>query len=265
MTTQIKKVIKKQQQVPPAPRFNSGVTQPVKVEPACNICNDFGVYRLDLPVGHPQFGKLQICECRKQTQVKELARHSRLTETELKYSLEMLSVAGRPGTLQMVHAARAFVAKPEGMLTISGGFGNGKTTALMSIVNACIAKDVPAVYITFYDLIGYVKEAFTNDGDTEWERVNKLARVPVLCIDEIDKVKNTDWVQQTITHLLDVRYRQSIAGNVGTVLAFNGIADEIPHKWIVSRMKEGVVVFNGDQDVRPQIGKERAKLAGKAA
>lgn len=31
--------------------------------PACKICNGIGWLRDDLPVGHPDFGKLIACEC----------------------------------------------------------------------------------------------------------------------------------------------------------------------------------------------------------
>ena len=33
-------------------------------EPDCPVCRDGGALRLDLPVGHPHFGRLARCECR---------------------------------------------------------------------------------------------------------------------------------------------------------------------------------------------------------
>jgi DNA replication protein DnaC len=42
-------------------------------DPACPICQGLGYYRLDLPVGHPEFGRLHICSCR-QAQVSQQVR-----------------------------------------------------------------------------------------------------------------------------------------------------------------------------------------------
>ena len=33
-------------------------------DPTCEICGGLGYVRRDLPVGHPDFGKLEICRCR---------------------------------------------------------------------------------------------------------------------------------------------------------------------------------------------------------
>jgi len=32
-------------------------------DPACQICEGIGYLRVDLPVGHPDFGKLLLCYC----------------------------------------------------------------------------------------------------------------------------------------------------------------------------------------------------------
>jgi len=221
----------------------------------CPNCNWTGYFRYDVPVGHKEFGKIHPCECTKQVTLKQLAQHTRLTDNERTYTLGLLGTTGKPGTLRMVIAAKNFIADPSGFLTICGNTGNGKTTTLMSIVNHCTDNNMQAVYITFYDLVSYVRDAISSDTETEWQRVNKLANVRVLCIDEVDKVKETEWTQQIITHVLDVRYRNSLEGKAGTVVAFNGNLDKIPHKWIKSRLSEGLVIVNNDADIRPEIAK----------
>ncbi len=42
-------------------------------DPNCEICGGVGYLRQDLPVGHPDFGKLQICSCR-EGQLRKQAR-----------------------------------------------------------------------------------------------------------------------------------------------------------------------------------------------
>src|SRR5512133_2239057 len=38
--------------------------EPADEEPICPICRGAGFLRLDLPPGHPDFGKLVLCRCR---------------------------------------------------------------------------------------------------------------------------------------------------------------------------------------------------------
>jgi len=42
-------------------------------DPNCPLCGGLGYLRADLPLGHPDFGRLQICSCRRD----EVAMHSR--------------------------------------------------------------------------------------------------------------------------------------------------------------------------------------------
>ncbi|MEI7847150.1 MAG: hypothetical protein WCK35_15230, partial [Chloroflexota bacterium] len=35
--------------------------------PGCPICGGLGYLRRDLPLGHPEFGKVSICDCRRKS------------------------------------------------------------------------------------------------------------------------------------------------------------------------------------------------------
>lgn len=45
--------------IPQGSRWNPGDPG----NPACKVCQGVGYLRVDLPVGHPDFGKLLLCEC----------------------------------------------------------------------------------------------------------------------------------------------------------------------------------------------------------
>ena len=45
-------------------------------DPNCPICKGIGYLRRDLPVGHPEFGKVEVCTCR-QAQISQQI-HQRL-------------------------------------------------------------------------------------------------------------------------------------------------------------------------------------------
>lgn len=217
------------------------------------MCGGIGWYSLDLPVGHPQFGRALPCECQARRRAEILQAVCGLNEDERLARLGDVVAAG-PGTAAMLDAARAFIAKPAGILTVWGKCGNAKTTVLQAIVNECLDRNLSAVYVTLYDLINWVRDAFRDDTDSAWGRVHRLTAVSVLCIDEFDKIKITEWSEELQTAVLDRRYRDGLSGRVGTVLAMNSDPNHLP-EWIYSRLCDGRnrIVHNADPDLRPRM------------
>ncbi len=205
-------------------------------------------------------------DCVQRRKIEYLARLqeiSGLSPTHRLLTLDMIEVGEkRPRTTIMVGMARVFIANPYGFLTFYGPYGNGKSTALMSIINACVSRGLPAVYITFGDLVGYARAAFSSQGESDWNRIRRLAEVQVLCIDEMspDQVKETDYVRMIQSQIINARYVSGEAGNTGTVIAGNftmfdeGDLPTVP-EWIATRLKQGVTVWNDDSDFRPQLGR----------
>jgi DNA replication protein DnaC len=221
------------------------------------MCNDAGWYSLNVPVGHPKFGKLLRCQCRSQEDAQRMQDICGLTSAELKASLDDITAKPRTDTARMVEQARRFIELPVGMFTIYGKCGNAKTVVLQAIVNACLAQRVSAIYTTLYDLVGYVREAYQPDAtNSAWYRMHRLQDVPVLCVDELDKIKASDWVREVETQLFDTRYRHGIAGECGTVLAMNGDIEDLPEH-LLSRLRDGrnVIVRNNDRDMRPLMSR----------
>jgi len=227
----------------------------------CHDCRDTGFYRLDVPFGDPRFGKLIRCGCKGLEDSERLQRLSGLTEVERKVTLEHIETFGRPGTHAMVQYCRMFMAHPYGFMTIWGGTGNAKSMALQAIINHFVSQNQEAIYITAFDLISYIRASFQkgrgNDleikDDNAYTRLMKFARVKVLAIDELDKVRVTDWVQEQLTDLIDRRYRLAQDEQVGTLLAMNDDPRNQP-AWIYSRLAQHIIVRNDDGDMRPLFG-----------
>lgn len=205
--------------------------------------------------GHPQFGKLARCACKRSEDASRLQKLSGLTDAER--SVRMVDVvAVGDGTKRMVQASKSFIENPVGYLTIHGTTGNAKTAVMHAIVNELIEKGIEAVYVTAFDVLGYIRAAFDADKNiasaSAYERLKKLECVRVLCIDELDKVRWTEFVEEQITDLVDARYRLGLDWEVGTVIAMNANPETLP-AWIYSRLRDGrnVIVENMDADVRP--------------
>ena len=118
-------------------------------------------------------------------------------------------------------------------------------------------RGVSAVYTTFYDLVGYVREAFKRESESAWRRVLHFQSVRALAIDEFDKVKTSEWIEELETAVIDRRYRDGLAGQRGTIIAMNSNVDSLPD-WIESRLRDGRnrVIGNDDPDVRPMLRNE---------
>jgi DNA replication protein DnaC len=217
----------------------------------CPECSFTGYYSYsNLEIGHPFYGRLFPCPaCNKQA----IDSACGLKEHERLITFDKLNTRGREDTWKVLSAAKSFIRAPYGFLSVYGPHGNGKTTTLMAIVNALIEKGIEARYLTAADLLAYMRETFNSDTKvTDYDRLHELAKVPVLCIDEMDKLRDTPYSREIQQELINLRYRD--AGILGTVLAWNGGLNDLPFPAIVSRAQEFTVIHNNDRDLRPLIG-----------
>lgn len=235
----------------------------------CNDCNDFGWYRLDVEFGHPQFGKTLRCGCKAREDAERLNRVSGLTVSERGITFDDIDTDGLISTARMVNACKIFARNPRGIVTIHGGSGNGKTMVLQAAVNAMLDQNVEAVYVTAFDLISFIRSAFSQDRHTKvldisdqnaYQRLQKFERVKVLALDEFDKVKVTDWVLEQLTDLIDRRYRMAEDNAGGTLIAMNDHPSLLP-SWISSRLKRYTIIHNADDDMRPVISQSEMRFS----
>jgi DNA replication protein DnaC len=227
----------------------------------CGICGNLGFVRQELPIGHPNFGKLTRCSCKAAEDTDSLQQVCGLSRQELAIRLDDIDLTlGGEGTRRMVSAVRAFIQQPQGMISIIGTCGNAKTMALMATVNELTARGVEAVYVTAFSLLSYIREAFNDKGqvvvESAYQRLKRFEAVRMLALDELDKAgPYTDWELKQLTDLFDWRYRSGDDGTTGTILAMNK-TDVLPD-WIMSRLQYGYNhwIENNDPDLRPRIGK----------
>lgn len=240
---------------PPAVQWQS--ENSIQTKSACDICGGDGYYRLDVPFGHLQFGKAIRCDCKAQEDAQRLQLLSGLHESERSIRLDDIDTS-RPGTARMVTACKDFLAYPFQIVTIHGGPGNAKTMALQAVINHNLEAGRRAVYVTSFDLISYIRAAFNQEkkviDEDSYSRLRRFEEIEILAIDELDKVRMTEWVEEQITDLIDRRYRLALDGQAGTLVAMNGDPGQLP-LWIYSRLSDGrnQIINNTDNDLRPLI------------
>ncbi len=157
-------------------------------------------------------------------------------------------------TQVMLAQAREFVERPSGFLTLWGGWGNGKTLILQAVVNELRAGGMTAAYVTFKDLIDWVSAGFDDveDQGTESQRFTYVRDAQVLAVDEVDKIRLTEYRQEFRTAFFDWRYRSAIEGDAHTLFAMNCNPMELPGD-IYDRLRQFEITCNNDPSMRPAL------------
>ena len=116
----------------------------------------------------------------------------------------------------------------------------------MSVLNG---QDQGTIILAQQDYIPLTVESFLVDrkafgesgsvqNDDAYSRLIQYEWLTVLAIDEIDKLRVTDWFVEQHTDLINKRYRGGLVGEVGILLATNCDPASLP-EWIGSRLRDG--------------------------
>jgi DNA replication protein DnaC len=186
-------------------------------DPNCPYCHGLGYLRRDLPIGHPDFGKLQICSCRQGQVSKQI--HQRLfsisnLENLQHLTFENFQARGRVGmgpwqadSLENAYnQAQQFSQKADGWLLLQGGFGCGKTHLAAAIANFTVSMGVPTLFITVPDLLDALRFAYDSPESTFEQRFEEIRTAPLLIMDDFGTQNATAWAQEKLFQILNYRY-----------------------------------------------------------
>ena len=209
----------------------------------CPICQGVGFVRLNVPVGHPLFGKALPCTCRREaTHEKRLARlrdTSNLRRLQ-RMSFENFEVAGHEAievTFSLQNAldtAREFAESPSGWLLFQGPYGCGKTHLAVAIANCRIAASKAALFVVVPDLLDYLRAAYAPTSPVTYdERFEQVRSVELLILDDLGTQNTTSWAAEKLYQILNYRYNAELP----TVITSNQrIGDMDPR--LASRLKD---------------------------
>ncbi len=185
--------------------------------PDCPYCGGLGFLRRDLPVDHPDFGRVVPCTCveelQRGRQAERLQRLSHLDQLR-HFSFENFEPRGKIGLAplqqssleQAYNQARTFAAKRDGWLLIQGGYGCGKTHLAAAIANQAVDAGVPTIYLTAPDLLDWLRASY-DDGEVNFEdRFEEIRNVHLLVLDDFGSQSATPWAQEKLFQILNQRY-----------------------------------------------------------
>jgi DNA replication protein DnaC len=88
-----------------------------------------------------------------------------------------------------------------------GRCGIGKTHLAVSAMKELIAKGIPTLFYDFRDLLKEIQDSYNpNTHTSELKILSSVFEAEVLVLDELGASKPTEWVQETITHIITKRY-----------------------------------------------------------
>ena len=207
-------------------------------DPNCPLCGGIGYLRRDLPVGHPDFGKLEVCSCRKQDLNRQVRQHlfamSNLEELS-HLTFENFQPRGQVGnwpfqadSLERAYGqARRFSQTLKGWLLLQGGYGCGKTHLAAAIANFAVSLGVPTLFITVPDLLDTLRFSYQDPESTFEQRFDEIRTAPLLILDDFGTQNATAWAQEKLFQILNYRYINHLPLVVTTNLSMDEIEGRI--------------------------------------
>jgi DNA replication protein DnaC len=194
--------------------------------------------RRDLPVDHPEFGRLVMCECRSSDVAQQI--HNRLfaisnLEKLQHLTFENFQPRGRIGlgpwqadSLERAyHQALQFSQNLNGWLVLQGGFGCGKTHLAAATANFAVGVGVPTLFITVPDLLDTLRFTYDDPQSTFEERFEEIRSAPLLIMDDFGTQNATPWAQEKLFQIINFRYINRLPLVVTTNLLLEQIEGRI--------------------------------------
>jgi DNA replication protein DnaC len=203
-------------------------------DPNCPHCGGVGYLRYDIPVGHPNFGRLEICVCRQRDvshQIRErLYSLSRLDELK-ELTFDTFQPRGRPGLGQLqansleqaFNQAYHYAKSLNGWLLLRGGFGCGKTHLAAAIANFTVEMGVPTLFLTVPDLLDMLRFSYDSEETTFENRFNEIRNASLLVLDDFGTQNATGWAQEKLFQIINYRYINKLPLVVTTNLSLDEI------------------------------------------
>jgi len=203
-------------------------------DPNCPHCGGIGYLRKDVPIGHPEFGRLEPCSCRK-AEIDEEARRRLYALSNLDQlrhlTFETFQPRGQIGlgpfqadSLERAfNQAQQFARSQRGWLLLQGKYGCGKTHLAAAIANESANLGVSAMFITVPDMLDNLRHSY-NDLEAGFEsRFEEIRRVPLLILDDFGTQNATSWAEEKLFQILNYRYINLLPLVVTTNLALDEI------------------------------------------
>jgi hypothetical protein len=189
-------------------------------EPDCPICGGVGWLRSGARDIHdPMFGRLVPCP--NFSLFKSYGDRLGLSENE--WGLDWDDLNERENVKEGIRAIYESVKQEYGWIFLWGDYGLAKTMMLKIATAYSLRKKILAVYVRMEEIMDNLRSAFDekNPSYASQRRLDWWVDLPMLCVDEFDKVYETEFASRRRFLLMDRRYEAAINKTGITIVASN--------------------------------------------
>ena len=179
---------------------------------ACPHCGGLGVTLVRR--GGEQFAA--ECSCRIEQKADLRLQRARIPERYTHCSLESFDSGfhGADPSLGMAlmatrRFAEGYPLETEGRgLLLTGSIGSGKTHLAVGLLREMIVqRGATGIFCDYRDLLKQIQNSYNPQvATTELQILRPVFEAEILLLDELGAVKPTDWVWDTVAHVLNTRY-----------------------------------------------------------
>jgi DNA replication protein DnaC len=151
----------------------------------------------------------RACECRKQKSHSSLIEKARIPKRHIDCHFHNFKVFNQTQESAFKYATKLAMEYPavERGLLFTGSVGVGKTHLAVSILKSLTERGFSCLFYEFGALLKNIQDSYNNVSKTS--ELGILAPVfdsEILVLDEIGAAKPTDWVRDTMAHVINSRY-----------------------------------------------------------
>ncbi len=206
--------------------------------PACAICGDFGWVRVQVPVGHPYFGKAIPCRCQDRaddpSRLERLQRYSnmglltRLTFDATTPDGHNANPDDRALFRRAHDASVVYAEEPQGWLVLSGSSGAGKTHLAAAIANRVMERGHPVFFMFVPDLLDHLRSTYTPTSEISYDQLFEQVRTAqLLVLDDLGGHSSTPWAQEKLYQVLNYRHLSQLP----TVITIAVPPESLDERW----------------------------------
>jgi DNA replication protein DnaC len=179
----------------------------------CPICDGSGLRVVERPDGSRA---VRDCQCRVDQRAARAIASTRIPRRYEHCTLDNFDIDFPSATRSLKHAhlaARKFVesypieTRGTGLL-LTGNIGVGKTHLAVGILQGLVLeRGATGLFYDYRELLKQVQNSYNRQVQaTELEVLAPVFEAEVLVLDELGAAKPTDWVWDTVAHILNTRY-----------------------------------------------------------
>ena len=187
-----------------------------------------GYLRRDVPVGHPEFGRLFPCQCKRAEleaiRLQDLQEASNIgLLSHMTFENFIPAGVGLPDQLQKnlrtnYERALAYARSPQGWIIFRGGYGSGKTHLAAAIANYRLQRGQSVLFVVVPDLLDHLRATYSPSSTVAFDkRFDDVRTAPLLILDDLGSQSTTPWAQEKLYQIVNYRY----SGRLPTVITTN--------------------------------------------